>query len=337
MVKLLLHIGLHRAASTAIQAWLIDNASQLAGQGCFMAVGQQTGLEGNVLNILTGQTFATIPEADVASIIADDLDSRQQRFRAGILSDENISGMMPNATRPPFLMAERLARVLALMARRHEIVPMVVLREHVTWMISLYRVAQLRGETAGFEAFSRTIAARPDLYSHMLQPIAAAAGPGPAIVTSQAAIAADRGQTLLADIAAALGLNIPPGASLTRKNASRNPLVCTLMQDAARKGVQIDLRALPRLPRLLDDLWRERAGPSAEDRAIAARLLRRAATPEAGGPPLRLVHAEALLEGALSRCEEPVASHALMAELRAFFAVDRDWIRAHHPAAIFEE
>ena len=263
--------------------------------------------------------------------------SRENRFRAGILSDENISGMMPNATRPPFLMADRLARVLTLLARRHEIIPMVVLREHVTWMVSLYRVAQLRGETAGFEAFSRTIAVRPDLYSHMLQPILAAAGSGPAIVTSQAAIAADQGQALLGEIAAALDLSIPPGAALTRKNASRNPLVCTLMQDAARNGVQIDLRALPRLPRLLDDLWRHRLNPGAEDRAIANRLLRRAATPKTAGQPWRLVHAEALLEGALNRCGEPVASHALMAELRAFFAVDRDWIRAHHPAAILEE
>lgn len=337
-MRLVVHLGLHRAASTAIQDWLVTHRAVLAAEGCHIAAGPQTGLEGQVLNVLTGQTFAEVAEEAVAAMVCAGLDDLARHFACAIMSDENLPGPMPNATRAPFLRADRLARVLGRVARHHEVIPVIVLREHVTWMESLYRVAQLRGETVEFEVFARNIASRPALFAGLVEPVTAACDAEDAIITSQKALAADGGAGFLGMLTGLLGVSVPGDGRLRRRNASRHALVCSLAQEAARSGCSLDLRANPRLSRLLDEIWPDPSAVAPGRMLAAARLLRQALVPGDGaGGPIRPVAAERMLERAITRARRPLVPPALAADLRQFFAVDRGWICDHHPGATLEE
>ncbi len=343
-------MGLHRAGSTSLQAWLARETPRLEHAGCFAATAQ----EGSIFNLLAGQTFAQADAAAVAGIIAEDLRERGKQFSRGFLSDENLLGAMPRRGVPAFAAAEKLGRVLKLLSADHEIVPVIILREHVAWMSSLYRVAQFRCETASFADFSKGLVAEPTPFAALVTVFAVALAPARPIVTSLEAIAADGGQAFLAQLDQSLGIGRGMPTPLPRVNAAQNPLFCELRQKVARRGGFLVFEGCPEMMRQANRLWHHPKDRNPEtmaklsaaivkhsvrvpdrlrfsERLAAAQKLLAA---EGGAPPwLSLDKAHEALTVALRAAHQPLLPATEAARHREVFASDRQWLKINFPEA----
>lgn len=353
-MKLLVHVGLHRAGSTSLQTWLNGAAPRLAEADCFVATAQQAGGEGSVFNLLTGQTFATAGADAVAAVIDDELRQRTASFSCGILSDENLLGAMPKLGVPAFSAAARLAKAFRLLSAHHEIVPVIVLREHVAWMTSLYRVAQFRCETAPFADFTKGLLAGDMPFATVLQTLSDAVSPAVPIVTSLEAIARDGGQAFLGRLGDALGQPPQPSPQMPRVNAAQNAFFCELRQKVARRGGFLVFEGNRDLTREANRLWHRHAERTTESLRHLGDSIRdhTVRVPERQRFHDRLAQAQKLLEGrpegerwlpidkalealhvAMRAAHQPLLPPAEAARLRAVYAADRQWIALHHPHA----
>jgi len=195
----------------------------------------------------------------------------------------------------------------------------LVLRDHVEWLTSLYRIAQLRGETADFMEFSECAMPQGAGFRPVLELLAQAGSP---LVADLAGV-----NGLPSRIAAFLGIADVGHALPQRRNAAPWPIVAVLHQHVARRRARLSLEGAPELQRLLVRLSspggaRDRAAVDEAAVLLAQQVLR----PRIARPFLTLPHARALLARSLADARAPLASAAEIAMLRQRFAADRQWL-----------
>lgn len=349
-MKLLVHVGLHRTASTALQAWLQQMTPALEQAGCFTVCPARAATEGSLFNILVGETFRTMGPEAAAEVVAEELARCETRYSCGILSEENLLGPLPSRKTTAFEAIEPFARALELLGGQHEIVPVIVLRDHLSWLKSLYRVAQFRCETALFSDFAGASLGHGTPFRDVISRL----GSTPPIVTSLEAIAADQGRGFLGRLLKALGADglAGSGRTLSKANASPAPLACEIRQKVARRGGLVIFEGRSDLTRLAGQLSAQPNRRTPEALAQLAELIRcnTVKVPERLGFSKRIAMGQELLktgpeenlwlsrekarealQAALRATNAPLVGEPAAAELNNVFAADRQWIATHHP------
>ncbi len=206
-MKLVLHAGLHRAASSSLQRLLNEERSRLAKAG-ILAVPQarlkHPGME-------AFKRFARAPADSTPQRIAlaEGLRVELERqaahgFRAAILSDENMLGPMPGKEGPPFGRREAFFAGLEVLAHRFDVTLILLLREHASWLHSLYKFRALRGDRRSFRAFADAIDSDRLSFAPLLDEAQAIDGVTLAVESFEA-LAKDGGLGLLGRLSDLLG------------------------------------------------------------------------------------------------------------------------------------
>lgn len=344
-MKLIFHVGLHRAASTSLQHWLREGREALAGRRIFVA-GRLSGA-GNEspFACLVGERFEKLGPAAAARSLAAELAGLAANYDTAVISEENLTGMMAGRSPRAFEARDRLAELFERLRRDHEIVPVLILREHVSWLTSCYRMYQARGGVKDFVPFVEDIDAVSLEFAPLLERLAAAAGGAEPLVGTLDAIARDGGEDFLGRFAALLGTDAGLPRTLPVSNASRRPLACALIQEAARQGAALALAdgkplwamiarmqtdaslrkaaAVDRLARHVAARWVEMPGTITgprRKRAANAELVER----RAREPSRQAVEKAGLaIERALASLDRPLAPPQFLERLAGRYAADR--------------
>ena len=350
-MKILVHVGLHRAASTSLQNWFESNRNKLAGARQFLFSDLSSGKQGSLFGALVGKTLIGTGPKAAAWLVGEELDRLAADYDGGVLSDENLLGLLPGQGTPAFAATERLAEVFEFLSRKHEVVPVVILREHIAWLVSLYRIAQLRGDCRPFSTFASRALPEDRGFSPMLRRLAQAVTPAAPIITTLDAIAADGGCAFLRVIAGKLGIDLDKQPVMARMNVTPPALVCALRQETARRGGFLVLEKQPELHQLMARLAARPEARTTAAMAAAARLIgacavrvqprlpyrlrsARAAAKLSSAPEnarfLTLRQANEILVDAFAATATPLATPSDVAELRNRFVGDRAWIAEHY-------
>ncbi len=343
-MKLIFHLGLHRAASTSFQAWIA--AESEAWPRCFAISDLSSGNQGSAFGALVGRTLATAGPGNVALLLQEELEKRAADFDAGLLSDENMLGMMPGQPVRALASAGQVCEVLSVLAQNHTVIPAIILRDHLSWLASLYRIAQFRGELREFSEFAAHVLPKPNSYSHLLRRLSAAAAPVKPIVTTLEALARDNGQEFVSRIELGLGVKAT-GSSLPHKNSSPSLLACTIRQQAARRegmfvleGDNQTVQLIAKLSSnpdertglncgLLEETIRRRTVRMADIKRFKVRLRKSRMKLEAdpaGSVYLSAQQAKDILRDAFDNLKRPLLPIGEMQALRKRFADDRKWV-----------
>jgi hypothetical protein len=339
-MKILIHVGLHRAASTALQRWLRSRADDWLAAGRFVHAGLAAPTSESPFAVLVGQHLATLGPQAAADFLLARLEDMQKKFAAGVVSEENLPGPMPGSG-VPFVALAPLAEALDRLAEHHEIVPVVVLREHVDWLRSLHHTQQLRGEHRSFTDFVNSLPLERLRFAGLVDRLTAG-GRRPAIVTSREAVKADQGRGLQGRIAEALGLAGEPLPGLGEANVARDPQLRHLASLlGARRAMLVEAGGKV-LPPLLEALRRAPQEPALRE-AMAALLRERAVRVPWDQPPgqrmrlanaafregllpaqrLRLEECRAVVAASLASPPSAVEDEQQDGRLREIFAADR--------------
>lgn len=222
-MKLVLHSGLHRAASSSLQRLLSEERARLAKAG-ILAVPQarlkHPGME-------AFKRFTRTPAETAAERIAlaeglrFELDRHAaQGVRAAIVSDENMLGPMPGKEGPPYARREALFAGLEVLGRRFDVTLLLILREHGSWLQSLYKFRALRGDKRSFREFTQAIDPDRLAFAPLLDRAKAIGGVTLAVESFEA-LAKDEGRGLLGRLSSVLG--DPELARLTLPKVNTSP------------------------------------------------------------------------------------------------------------------
>ncbi|MFT3986790.1 hypothetical protein [Aestuariivirga sp.] len=334
-MKIAVHVGLHRAASTALQRYLEDHRTALEAEGVFLLTDLSSGAQPSLLGVLVGDTLQADSAEAIALMVEEELERLSRTWRAVVISDENLTGLMPGLNGPAFSKLEPLVQVLRNIANRHELLPVLVLREHTAWLTSLYRIAQLRGQTIDFMTFTQEVLPPSTGFRPVVEQLSGIAAP---LIHSLDGLRLDGGRRLLASLELFLACTAFPDKALGRANMVPPSILLTLHQQLAALDARIELKERPGLQRLLVRLARQNV-QEAGDLQTASRVLARHAVRPTGKtavePFLSLRQARALLTRSLRVAGSPLASPEEIAMLQHRHAADRQWLAEHH--IIFKE
>lgn len=343
-MRLILHFGLHRSASSAIQRFLDDNRRRLKKRRVLALSQRSAKREGfRTFTLIRGthigmwgprSNFARIDEHLKA--IAGDVD-------AVIFSDENMPGLMIGERGGAFARADRFAAMLRLLAEAHEVHAVAVLRPHADWLESIHRFAAWHGEPRDFSAFIAQTDLSSVNFCGLIDTVSGAVGHERMHVFSYDALKRDGGKALLRRILGLAGTRLPVPKQLPLANVSADDRLVALMQTLHAHGV-----VLPKLTTLalrerfmLSDAGVDSEGELVEALAGAARRVfvplgsgrafRRAQwVLEAGLPSLPGISASSAkglaaeaLAAAVRMSKEGEARAALKRRLTERFAADR--------------
>jgi len=342
-VRLILHFGLHRSASSALQRFL-NAQHRLLRQRRVLALDQRTAKAEEfrpVVLIKGTHVGAGGPRANHLQIerylqsIATDID-------AVIYSDENMPGLMIGDNSSAFSCAGRFAAMLALLARNHDAHAVAVLRHHADWLESIHRFSAGRGEPRDFAGFTAHIDLASVNYCRLLDSVAAALGRERLHVFSYDGLKVDGGERLLRHILELAGVRLPGPLQLPVGNVSPDTRFIALMQMLHRRGIVLPkLKAVDLKERLrLAEAGADCESDIAETLKAAARrvfvpvtsrrLFRWTQQVLGAGMPLPAIsapRARALAVEALAIAADEgqagAAQAALKRELAARFAADR--------------
>lgn len=161
MKKIIVHAGLHRCASTAIQSLLERCRADIEGAGTRLLLRKDLmpGFFGQSVRLLYRHR-QYLPQAQV----------RLARARAGLkatrldttlISEENLIGMMPGLFSHRFYPSlPYFIRALALLSRSVDIHPRFVVRRQDRFLESVYAFRVFRGYTLSFADFLASTGAR---------------------------------------------------------------------------------------------------------------------------------------------------------------------------------
>lgn len=176
-MKLLIHVGLHRAGSTTLQNWLLAEKAEWERRRIFVHARPSSGGTPSPFAILSGKSALASSPDDISAYLREALMEIAGNYDCGIVSDENLLGAMPGPRQPAFGRLRFLCDVLHRLRTDAEIVPVVVLRGHVDWLISLYRTYLSRGGTRTFATFCQAAEASRLRFAPMLQQLGAMGRP----------------------------------------------------------------------------------------------------------------------------------------------------------------
>ncbi len=251
-MKLILHFGLHRSASSALQRFLNQHHRPLRKRRV-LSLSQHTAKAGafRPLTLIKGiHIDSRGPRANHLRIERH-LQSIGADIDAVIFSDENMPGLMIGDRGAAFSRAGRFAAMLALLAKNHDVHAVAIARHHANWLESIHRFSAGRGEPRDFAGFL----ARTDLdsinYSRLFDSVAAALGRERVHVFSYDAVKDDGGEGLLRHILGLAGTRLPGPLQLPTGNVSPDTRFIALMQMLHRRGIVLSrLRAVDLKERL---------------------------------------------------------------------------------------
>lgn len=218
-MKLVFHAGLHRAASSSLQRLLGEERPRLERAG--IAAVPQARLKHP--DMAAVRAFARAPAgtpaererlADGLSRVADHL--ARKGMAAILISDENMPGVMPGKRDRPFERRAALFGMLEMLARRHDVRLLLILREHASWLQSLHAFLALRGDRRSFAAFAEGFDRDELAFAPLLAEAASALGEAHVRLDSLEQVKTDGGERLLATLAGHLG---DPGLARLRLSA----------------------------------------------------------------------------------------------------------------------
>jgi hypothetical protein len=351
-MRLVFHVGLHRAASTSFRHWLKEGRQALAGRRICVVTGLSGAASESPFSCLVGERFENLGPAAAARLVETEFARLEPGYDSAVISDENLPGLMPGRSPRAFEARDRLAELFALLREKHEIVPVLILREHVSWLISCYRMYQMRAGLKDFEQFVEDVEPASLEFAPLVEQLAAAAGDVSPVVGTLDAIAADAGQGFLGAFARALGTDAGLPKTLPVSNASRRPLACAMVQEAARLGAALvftgakplwgkiarmsaDANArgeadIEKLARLMAARWVEMpeimTGPRRKRAANAA------LADQGPLPPSKATLDKARLaaQRAAASLDRPLAPPQFLAALAQRFAADRQLVAERH-------
>jgi hypothetical protein len=236
-MRLIIHVGLHRAASTALQHWMKDNSQAIENKKLY-AAGPLSGRNpaAATFGFLIGKQLSDLGPATAADRLLSRLETLRERYGTVMLSDENLLGPMPDTVGGAFARLTSFLEVLGKVGSRCEVVPVIILREHVSWLLSIHAVQQLRGESLDFEAFANSPKLRQLRYQTIVEGLSGDTCRRSVLVTALEEIAADSGAAFLTRIAQLAGIDLPPGERLPVANASPPPLLGRIALEVTRQG-----------------------------------------------------------------------------------------------------
>jgi len=245
-LKLILHFGLHRSASSALQGFLNERHRPLRKRRV-LALSQHVAKreEFRPVTLMKGThigmrgprpNFARV-EHYLKSIAAD--------CDALIFSDENMPGVMIGERGGAFSRAARFAAMLRLLAGTHEVHAVAILRNHADWLESIHRFAAWHGEQRDFPGFLDRANLDMVNFGGLLDTVADAVGRERLHVFSYDAVKADGGKALLTHMLALAGARLPAELRLPQANVSPDARFIALMQTLHARGV-----VLPKLTTL---------------------------------------------------------------------------------------
>lgn len=339
-LKLIFHVGLHRAASTSVQAWLRSRAADWSRQRILVAAGLSGKAAQTPFAVLVGSTLRAAGPAAAAEYLLAELEGLAAEYDTIIISDENLLGPMPNGEGRFFTSEELLADVLARLAARHTVVPMLVLRDHQGWLTSLFNAQRLRGWPLPLSEFGAE-AVKTLRFSSLVQTLHDAARCRPLVFWLDD-IRQDGGRGLTADVARALGLKGDEAIALASRNAAAAEPVLRITAALGRRQATL---AQAGGPLVADEVRRHAARGADGAQALAdfiqprairvswsmtpsQRMKRAAALYALGVPPGKLLPLqkclaaarEALSADRSADCEMPAAWHDIFAADRADLA-----------------
>ena len=239
-MKLVFHVGLHRAASTSMQRWLQEGGEALARRRIFAVPGLSGPDNSSPFACLIGKRFEELGAAAAAQSIERELARLAPAYDIAVISDENLTGLMAGRSPRAFEARHRLADLFALLRKNHAILPVLILRRHGAWLQSCYGVYQMSGGRRDFEQFVANIEPPSLEFSPLVEQLAAAADTVPLIGTLDA-IAKDEGREFLGRLVRHLGSDAGLPQTLPKINSSRRFLARAVMQEAARLGAALAL------------------------------------------------------------------------------------------------
>jgi len=349
-LRLILHFGLHRSASSALQRFLNERHRRLLKRGV-LALSQRTAKreEFRAFTLIKGTHIGMRGPKPNFGRVDQHLKLIAAEFDALIFSDENMPGLMLGDRGGAFSRAGRFAAMLRLLAEAHEVHTVAILRHHADWLESIHRFAAWHGEPRDFAGFI----ARADLssvnYCGLLDAVAGAVGRERLHAFSYDAVKSDGGKALLRHMLELAGARLPVPKQLPLANVSADHRFIALMQTLHARGVVLPkLTTLALKERLLlPDASADSGGEMVEALASAARRVfvpvksgrafRWAQWALEAGMPLPGISepmARALVVEALAAAGRSGESHAaLMRRLTARFAADREAVgRLYLPA-----
>jgi hypothetical protein len=347
-VIVLIHIGLHRTASTSLQKWLRANSARLAAEGVMtMARGVAGGPE---LSFLIKDVAEQFGRQDAIESIAEYFQGLSRQWRAVVLSDENFLGAMPSPDDGVFGRLDYLCDVLRRLGKDHVIVPVIVLRHHADWLRSIHGFMNAQSlRPIGLAHFARAFPPESLQFRGMIEQIMDAAGGEPPMVHAYEDIGNDEGRGLLLRVMERVGVALTQDDALPRSNASVSPGLERLSGLLAEYGLAPSRVACPELAETLD--MPERLMPCQVKQAALSKLIRRSAVPVPAGKPLRErlraadrayqsagpskaylseMDADGIVRSFLSQLLFSQADTDALAEIREAALPDRIWVARHY-------
>jgi len=161
MKKVIIHAGLHRCASTAVQSLLRRNreAIEATGTRLLLREDMMSGFFGLSLRLLYRHR-QYLPQAQ-ARLLRARTGLRATRADTVLISEENLIGMMPGLFSHRFYPhLPHFISALALLSRTVEIHPRFIVRRQDRFLESVYAFRVFRGYTLSFPDFLASTGAR---------------------------------------------------------------------------------------------------------------------------------------------------------------------------------
>jgi hypothetical protein len=270
-MRMIVHAGLHRAASSALQRTLGAEMRRLARRGVRVVRQQDKALpEYRATQRLLGRHVRVEDAADIALGIERTYAATEPPTRALLFSDENLFGPMLGRVSRAHPEREAVLEVLAQCAERHEVHLVLLLREHVAWLQSLYKFQLTKGDARSLEAFLGAVDMESVEFAPLIEAAERRLGKERVHVFAFESVAADAGAALLATLARLAGEPSLAELRLERRNASAPEPLLPVVAGLIERGVHVPGATANEAALLAHEAMRAyRGGPGDMERGAA--------------------------------------------------------------------
>jgi hypothetical protein len=235
-MRIILHAGLHRAASSSFQRYLENHRTDLIRLGVLAVTPHDYRKNYGALRDLLGEKIEAIGAAAAAERVREIVALEKDRADTLLLSDENLLGFMPGKVKQASAHRHLLAEIASRLARDGEVRIVLVLREHAAYLSSLHSLGIMRGESGIFEDFVDGIEPASLLLAPLLKDVRSACGAAAMSIFSLEDISLDGGTNFLAQLSRLAGKQLP-GAGLPKVGASLPWQMLALLRDLAARDI----------------------------------------------------------------------------------------------------
>jgi hypothetical protein len=268
-VKIVIHIGLHRAASTSFQRYLRRHEERLEEAGVLVVTPKlyrQSGF--GLFRDLLGERIERLGAEGAAETLRELIALHASEADTLLISDENLLGYMPGKMARASSHRHLIARLARELSRDHEVNLVVILREHVRYLVSIYGLMIMRGDKHEFDEFVGGIERESMMLTPLLATLGEESGASRLSIHAQEQIAADHGADFLGRIGMLLGRKLPAG-KLPVANASLPGPMMVVLRRLAGRGIVVANAKNERAGELANALAQDPSRQAARDELAA--------------------------------------------------------------------